>query len=309
MILAVCNRCAPANVSISRQLERIRQTVAAAGEEVPPELWEVFGAFGLVAGNANVIMQLSRLPIGHGVARSTVQSGRVDRHPLKRLRTTASYLAIALLGSEAERLAMRREVNRAHAHVRSAPGYPVPYDAFDPQLQLWVAACLYKGTEDVLRRVRGAEPPPERLDALYRYCRRLATTLQVSEQMWPADREAFAAYWAEGVRQIEMDELTRGYLQGIAELRFLVAPLGPLGRPLRPLLRPLGRFITLGYLPQAFRRELRLAWSERDQRRFDSVIGAAAAITRRLPPALRQFPMNVYLADARRRIASGRPIV
>lgn len=269
----------------------------------------MFGAFGLAAGNANVIMQLSWLPIGHGVARSTVQSGRVDRHPLKRLRTTACYLAISLLGSDQERLAMRREVGRAHAEVRSGPQDPVAYSAFDPALQLWVAACLYKGTEDVLARVRGSEPPPERLEALYRYCRRFATTLQVSEEMWPADRSAFADYWRRGLEQIQMDELTRTYLQGIAELRFLVAPLGPLAAPLAALLRPIGRFITLGYLPQPFRDQLGLPWSEADQRRFDAAVAAAAALTRRLPAALRHFPMNLYLADARRRIASGRPIV
>src|SRR5436309_4892680 len=96
-------------------------------EAPPPELREVLGHFGLGAGNANVIMQLSRLPVGHGVARSRVDSGRVDKHPIKRLRTTVSYLAISLLGSEEERAAMCREVNRVHAQVRSAPSDPVQY--------------------------------------------------------------------------------------------------------------------------------------------------------------------------------------
>jgi len=283
----------------------------AAEEEVPAELWEVVGGFGLLAGGANVIMQLARLPVGHGVAMSRVESGRVDRHPLKRLRTTAAYLAISLLGSERERLAMRREVGRVHAQVRSRPGDPVAYDAFDPQLQLWVAACLYKGTEDVLALLRGPNgaPSEERLEALYRHCRRFGTTLQVPEEMWPADRAAFYSYWERGVREIHMDELTRRYLQDFAQLAFLVAPLGRLGAPLRPLLAPLGRLLMLGYLPEPFRRELGLPWSERDQRRFDELIGACAALTRRLPGPLRRFPMNLYLADTRRRIRAGRPIL
>jgi uncharacterized protein (DUF2236 family) len=278
---------------------------------VPPEVLEVFGGFGLAAGNANVIMQLARLPIGHGVARSRVESGRVDRHPLKRLRTTSAYLAISMLGSERERLAMRREVGRAHALVHSQPGDPVAYDAFDPELQLWVAACLYRGTEDVLRLLRGPGAPPseERLEALYQHCRRFATTLQVPEQMWPPHRAAFEAYWEQGLRQIQMDELTRAYLQGIAQLSFLIAPLGRWGAWLAPPLAALGRFFTLGHLPEPFRRELGLPWSERDQRRFDAFIGALAALTRRLPGPLRRFPMNLYLADTRRRIRSGRPIV
>jgi uncharacterized protein (DUF2236 family) len=278
-------------------------------DEVPPEVWHLVGHFGLAAGNANVIMQLARLPVGHGVARSRVDSGRVDKHPFKRLRTTVTYLAIALVGTEGERRAMRSEVNRAHASVCSGPSDPVAYNAFDPELQLWVAACLYQGTVDVYRRLNGHDLPPDRADVLYRYLARLGTTLQVPEDAWPADVEAFTACWEAGVGEVHMDELTRGYLRDIAELQFLVARLGRLGAPLRPLLRPLGRLITLGWLPEPFRTELGLPWSTRAQRLFDLHPRLYAAITRRQPRRLREFPFNVYLADARRRIAAGRPIV
>ncbi len=42
----------------------------------------------LLAGPANVIMQLARPGVGYGVLESRVESGRVDRHPIKRARTT-----------------------------------------------------------------------------------------------------------------------------------------------------------------------------------------------------------------------------
>src|SRR3954452_23637468 len=90
-------------------------------------------------GPANVVMQLALLPVGRGVAESTVDSGRVDRHPLKRQRATASYLIVAMLGTEAERTFMRREVNRSHsAVVRTEEESDVAYSAFAPKLQLWV---------------------------------------------------------------------------------------------------------------------------------------------------------------------------
>jgi uncharacterized protein (DUF2236 family) len=243
------------------------------------------------------------------VANSRVDSGRVDKHPLKRLRTTVTYLAIALLGDERERRVMRDEVNRVHAQVRSRDGDPVAYNAFDRDLQLWVAACLYFGTADVYRRLLGGDPPRERAEALYRYCRRLGTTLQVTDDMWPADLDAFAEYWEAGLRSIRMDDVTRAYLQGIAQLEFLATPLGVFGRPLRPLLRPLGRFLTLGWLPEAFRAELGLPYSARAQRLFDAQLRVYAALTRLSPRPLRHFPMNVYLADARRRMRAGRAIV
>jgi uncharacterized protein (DUF2236 family) len=277
--------------------------------DAPPEVLEVVGHFGLAAGIAYVILQLARLPIGHGVARSRVDSGRVDKHPIKRLRTTVTYLSIALLGTDDERHAMRSEVNRAHSQVRSGPGDPVAYNAFDPELQLWVAACLYWGTADVYRKLHGHELAPERAEIFYQYCKRLGTTLQVKEEMWPHDLQAFNAYWEDGLRTMKMDELTRGYLQSLTQLEFLVAPLGPLAKPLRPPLRPLGRFLTLGWLPEPFRAELGLPWSSRQQRLFDAHIRNYAALTRRSPRWSREFPMNAYLADARRRIRTGQTIV
>jgi uncharacterized protein (DUF2236 family) len=271
------------------------------------ELRDILAAIGLAAG-ANVIMQLSLLPVGHGVARSAVDSGRVDKHPLKRARTTGTFLVVALLGDAEDRRGIRDGINRVHALVRSSPGDPVAYNAFDPQLQLWVAGCLWKGVEDIYR-LQHPVPDPARLDALYRHAARLGTTLQVPEEMWPADRETFAAYWERGLRRIAMDDPTREYLQGIADMSFVVAPLGAAGKPLRWLLRPVGRFFAVGFLQQPFRDELRLPWSKRRPRRFETVVRFLVAVIGRVPRRLRDVPTNVLLGDCRRRIRRGRPII
>ncbi|HLS00248.1 MAG TPA: oxygenase MpaB family protein, partial [Mycolicibacillus parakoreensis] len=67
----------------------------------------VEGLFGLslMAGSANVIMQLARPGVGYGVVESTVEGGRADLHPIKRARTTIGYLAVIALGTEAEKKA------------------------------------------------------------------------------------------------------------------------------------------------------------------------------------------------------------
>jgi uncharacterized protein (DUF2236 family) len=277
-------------------------------ETAPPEMREALCLLGLFSGGANVVMQLSHLPIGHGVAKSKVDSGRADKHPFKRGRTTSAFLVISMFGTEEERLAMRAEIAKAHRHVHSEPGEAVQYDAFDPELQLWVAACLYKGAEDVYTLLYG-ELAPERHEVLYRYASRLGTTLQVREDMWPASRTAFDAYWERGLQEVQMDEVTRPYLQSVADFTFLLHPLGRLGIPLQWLVRPVGRFITGGFLPQRFRDELHLEWDDRRQRRWERVMRVAAAITRSLPRPLRAFPLNVYLWDTRRRIRVGRAVV
>jgi uncharacterized protein (DUF2236 family) len=41
------------------------------------------------------------------------------RHPFRRVRNTITYLSVALIGTDTERADYRRQVNRAHALVRS----------------------------------------------------------------------------------------------------------------------------------------------------------------------------------------------
>ncbi|MEW2359076.1 oxygenase MpaB family protein [Spirillospora sp. NPDC029432] len=257
--------------------------------------------FALSAASANVVMQLALLPVGHGVAKSKVDSGRIDKHPIKRLRTTLSYVVVAWHGTDEERELLRKEVDRQHRQVHSGPGEKVRYNAFDRKLQLWVAACLYRGTEDVLTALYG-ELGPDVLDALYAHASRLGTTLQVPEDMWPADRAAFEEYWKATVGELEMDGLTRAYLRRLVDLGFMPAPLSR-------VFGPFSRFVTLGFLPPEFRAELGLPWTPAQQARFDRFTRFAAALNRVMPRALRTFPWNLYLRDTRRRLHSGRAFV
>ena len=148
--------------------------------QAPARIAGDYGLMGvaLLAGAANVIMELARPGVGYGVAESRVESGRIDRHPIKRARTTFTYVAVANAGTDAQKAAFRRAVNRAHAQVYSTPDSPVSYNAFDPDLQLWVAACIYKGGVDIYRTFIG-EIPEEDADRLYREGMSIGTTLQV----------------------------------------------------------------------------------------------------------------------------------
>lgn len=256
---------------------------------------------GLLAGAANVVMQLSLPPVGHGVVESTVESGQLARHPLKRTRTTLSYLAVALLGDDADRQRYRQAVNRSHSAVRSSPDSPVAYNAFDRRLQLWVAACLYVGLEDVHTRLHGPLAPGEAED-LYQRAATLGTTLQVRAADWPPDRVAFDRYWQEGLTAASIDPTVRDHLDAVVTLRHLPPPLPQLlGRG--------SRFLTIGFLPDVLRAQMGYGWSATDQRRFDRLVGAVFAATRRLPGPLRRFPFNVLLQDVRRRHRRGRPLV
>jgi uncharacterized protein (DUF2236 family) len=259
----------------------------------------------LLAGPANVIMQLAQPGVGYGVLESRVESGRVDRHPVKRARTTFTYLAVATNGSDVQKAAFRRAVNGAHAQVYSTDESPVSYHAFDKDLQLWVGACLYKGAVDVYRMFVG-EMDEGTAERHYREGMALGTTLQVPEDMWPADRAAFDRYWQESMDKVHIDDTVREYLYPIAASRVRGVKLpGPLQR----LSEAVALLITTGFLPQRFREEMRLPWNAAKQRRFDRLIAVLRTVNHLMPRFIRQFPFNVLLKDLDWRIRTGRPLV
>src|SRR3546814_8601878 len=108
----------------------------------------VHGVLALYGGAANVVLQFTRPGVAWGVIESPVESGAVTKHPFKRGRTTLTYIAVALVGTDQDRADYRRYVDEVHRQVRSRPSSPVKYNAFDRDLQLWVAACLHYGYVD-----------------------------------------------------------------------------------------------------------------------------------------------------------------
>ncbi|MBF6300697.1 DUF2236 domain-containing protein [Nocardia amamiensis] len=259
------------------------------------------GIAAFLGGTANVILQLSLRPVGRGVLESTVDSGKVTLHPIKRLRTTLTYLAVALLGSDAERAAYRAAVNVSHRPVRSTAASPVKYNAFDPNLQLWVAACLYWGIDDLYTRMHGPMDPAT-ADAFYHYAARLGTTLQMRPEMWPANRADFQRYWDENLKQRAIEPALRDYFEDLIDLKMMP-------RPVQAVFAGLQRFVVTGLLPQHLRDEMGMSWTERDQRRFDRLLRAIAAVQTRLPKPVRMFPLNAYLLDLRIRMRLGKPLV
>lgn len=262
----------------------------------------MIGLGAVLGGAANVVMQLSNPAVGRGVFESVVESGRYDLHPRKRGRTTLTYLAVAMIGTEADRAAYRAATDTAHRRVKSAVGSDISYNAFEPDLQLWVAACIYRGVRDCLSYFFG-DLDDATADDLYRESARFGTTLQMRPERWPADRAAFDKYWDTQLDTVAIDPEVRKYLLD------QVVNLGPYERKYRIALTPAHRFVTTGFLPQRFRDELGLPWSPRRQRAFEILMRAIGLVLARLPEHRRLYPYNIYLRDMRARQAAGKPLV
>jgi len=250
---------------------------------------------------ANVIMQLSLPGVGYGVLESPVDSGNVYQHPFKRARTTGTYLAVATIGTESDQALIRGAVDVAHRQVRSTSASPVSYNAFDPKLQLWVASCLYRYFVDQHEFLHGPLDDAT-ADAVYRDAKRLGTTLQVPERMWPSDRVAFDEYWKRSLDELHIDPPVREHLHGVASMAFL--PL-----PLRALAGPFNLFATTGFLAPEFRGMMELDWSQGQQRRFEWLLTALRLADRLIPHRAWIFGYQLYLRDMRSRARRGQRIV
>ncbi|MET9200729.1 oxygenase MpaB family protein [Gordonia sp. NPDC003585] len=264
-------------------------------------LEDAFDFWAAAGSAANVAMQLGWPEVAYGVMESKVESGALMKHPWKRLRTTEQYLAVAILGTDDERAAYAEAINWAHRQVRSTESSPVKYNAFDRELQMWVAACLFIGFEDTHQLLHG-RMDSEQAEKFYQSARPLATTLQVTDDMWPATRADFDHYWNIACERISYDEQQAKFINDLVDLR-MINPL--LGLPLRGLLR----FLTIGSLPPLFREKLGLRWRPIDQRRYDNLFLFVGFVNRFLPRPLRFGGFYIVMRDLRRRIRKGKPLV
>ncbi|MDO3399293.1 oxygenase MpaB family protein [Mycolicibacterium neoaurum] len=259
------------------------------------DFWSFAGAA------ANVIMQMARPEVGYGVAESRVPSGSLTVHPWKRARTTTQYLAVAILGTDEERAFYRTAVDVAHRQVRSNDASPLRYNAFDRELQLWVAACLFVGFEDTYQLLHGAMSPKQ-AETFYQSAKPLGTTLQVTADQWPPTRAAFDDYWNAACERIVIDEHIRDYLMALVDLKMI-------NWPLRITFAPLLRFLTIGSLAPAFRDAMGFTWSVSQQRRFAKLFVSVAFVNRFIPRLVRHGGSHVLLADVRRRLRGKKALI
>ena len=199
---------------------------------------------------------------------------------------------MAILGRPDDRAAFREAVNSSHRHVKSAVNSPVRYNAFDPELQMWLAACLFVGLEDTYQLLRG-RMTVEQAEQFYKSAWTLGTTLQVTEDQWPPTRADFDAYWVDACRRVAIDEQVRAYLQDLLNLR-MINPV--LALPFRPLLK----FLTIGFLAPVFRDAMGAQWIDFKQRQFERLFLLVAFVNRfrGVHPPRRQLPAAGRRAQA-----------
>ena len=245
-------------------------------------------ALPLVGGGRALLLQVAHPAVGRGV----VEHSDFAERAMDRLHATMTFMYAATFATPEEFAVVRRRVNRAHAPVRAEATEVAPaYNAFDPQLQLWVAATLYQTMTQLHERVFGMLTEDER-ESVYREYTRLGANLQVPPSSWPPTRAAFDGYWQTMVDRLAVGDGTRELAQQI---------LYPRNIPLwMRLLLPDVRLVTAGLLPPEVREQYRLTWDADRERRYERWMRRLARWYPRVPRFLRTAPRDSYLRRVRR---------
>ncbi|MDQ0730754.1 oxygenase MpaB family protein [Arthrobacter sp. B1I2] len=236
------------------------------------------------AGRA-ILLQLANPAIGRGVAAHST----FTRRPVNRLKGTLTYVYGIVYGTEEQVREVRRRVNQAHVPVRrTADESSAGYNAYDPALQLWVAATLYDTALTIVEKIHGPLDG-DAADAMYQDYARIGTALQVPVHMWPKDRAAFGRYWEEQLSSLHAEE------EGVRVGRGLLFPRHT-ALWYRAVM-PTARFLTAGLLPDHVRKDFGLPWSDRHQRRFDRTWRVLAVAYPVLPQRIRHWFKDYCLAE------------
>lgn len=226
-----------------------------------------FAADGaLVLGGLRAILLQLADPV---VAAAVAEHSDFARDPMKRLRNTLAFVYAIALGTPEQARAAARRVNGAHTGI---PG------SVDPARQLWVAATLYETSITVHERLFG--PIDDALaDEVYRRNAAIGTALQVTDDLWPADRAAFDDYWRAKLSTIEVTDAARRVARELFAARAAAWWVR--------LAMPIVRDLTVGLLP----REVRAAYRLRLRpRRYRAALRIARFAVRVTPRVIREWP-------------------
>ncbi|KAJ5765726.1 hypothetical protein N7520_005285 [Penicillium odoratum] len=111
-----------------------------------------------------------------------------------------TWIYVMFLGTPKEKDALARWINGLHGKVKG-PGY----NAHDPKIQIWLAACIYACSLPIYEEILGPMDDAAS-EKLYHQSFYHSLYLRVPREMLPADRRSFWAYWNKEVELLEVTD-------------------------------------------------------------------------------------------------------
>ncbi|HEX2031463.1 MAG TPA: oxygenase MpaB family protein [Actinomycetota bacterium] len=254
--------------------------------------WRVHRETTVLFGGARALLMHAVHPLVVAGARET---GFYERDPWKRLERTLVLTYAMTFGTEAEARAAADRINEVHRWVRGVdPVTGLRYDAFDPDLLLWVHAGLVDSALLFERMTVGRLTAGER--------ERFHREQMVAAELLGLRRERIPPTTAALRRHI--DEVIASGILRVTDASRRVAELfrrPPPEAEWRPVLRAVA-WGAFGSLPPAIRDLYGVRWTRRD----DAALRATLAGLRAVRPAIpRRFRWILPAQVAFRRTGAG----
>jgi len=256
--------------------------------------WQVHREVTVLFGGARAVLMQAAHPLVIAGARET---GFYERNPWKRLQRTLILTYAITFGTKAEAHAAADRINEVHASVRGVDEVTgLPYDALDPELLLYVHACLVDSALLFEHLTVG------RLDAAGR--QRFHEEQMLAAELCLVPRDLIPPTVAE----------LRGWLAGVAATGILRVTDGarrvadlflnpPPEAEWRPVLAGVSR-LAFGTLPDPLQRAYGFPTTRRRRAAVRAGLVASRALRPLLPPRYRYIaPYNEW-----RLRAKGRPV-
>jgi uncharacterized protein (DUF2236 family) len=226
--------------------------------------WRVHRETTVLFGGARALLMQAAHPLVIAGAR---ESGFYDRNPWKRLERTLALTYAITFGNRDQALGAAERINQVHRRVRGVdPVTGRKYDALDPDLLLWVHACLVDSALLFERRTVGRLTESER-QRFHEEQVQAAELLELPRARIPPTVDGLRAYIE---RVVGGDDLR------VTDSSFRVAELfrrPPSDAEWRPVLRAVAWW-AFGTLPARLRSMYGVRWGPWSEARLRASLGA-----------------------------------
>ncbi|HJT37241.1 MAG TPA: oxygenase MpaB family protein [Actinomycetota bacterium] len=234
--------------------------------------WQVHRETTVLFGGARALLMQAAHPLVIAGARET---GFYERNPWKRLERTLQLTYTITFGTRAEAEEAAARINAVHRNVRGVdPVTGNGYDALEPDLLLWVHACLVDSALLFEQLTVGSLDDAGR-QRFHDEQMLAAEMLLLPRERIPSTVEELRDYIARVVAGGDL--IVTDAARAVAGL--FKSP--PPEAEWRPVLRAVSRW-AFGTLPPSLRAQYGVRWS----RAHDAMLGATLALVRTMRPAL-----------------------
>lgn len=250
--------------------------------------WQVNREVTVLFGGARALLMQAAHPLVLAGAR---QTGFYERNPWKRLERTLALTYAMTFGTREEALGAVEKINRVHEAIHGIDAVTgLPYDAFDPDLLLWVHACLVD-SQLLFERLTVGRLNDEGRERYHREQMVGAELLGLPRDRIPPTVAMLRAYidgvLESGVLRVGPDSMR------VADL--IRRP--PPGVPWRPVLWRVSRW-AFGTLPEQLRRAYGVRWNAARELENRVSLSTLKLVRPLLPSPLREI-MPARLAERR----------